>query len=253
LIVLAYLVGAVLNHGLFAALHEVTHNLVFKTPFMNKVLGLGLNLPQLFPASAAFRHYHLIHHSNFSEYDYDADIAHHWEARLIQNSPWRKAIWYSLFLVVEALRPLRLKNTIFDRWVVANVILIVVADVLIWQFLGFKAFCYLGLSTIFGLGLHPVGARWIQEHYLFDLDPKQTTPPAQETFSYYGALNLLSYNVGYHVEHHDFFRVPWIHLPKLKKIAPEYYLGLKSYRSWTLLLWRFLFDRNVNLFSRVVR
>jgi sphingolipid delta-4 desaturase len=31
------------------------------------------------------------------------------------------------------------------------------------------------------------------------------------------------------------------------------YTSLAAHRSWTRLLWRFLFDRDVTLFSRIVR
>ena len=46
-----------------------------------------------------------------------------------------------------------------------------------------------------------MGARWIQEHYL--------THGEQETYSYYGPLNTVAFNVGFHNEHHDFPSVPW--------------------------------------------
>ena len=55
------------------------------------------------------------------------------------------------------------------------------------------------------MGLHPLGARWIQEHYLVHGE--------QETTSYYGILNVPALNVGYHNEHHDFPSVPWNRLP----------------------------------------
>ena len=66
------------------------------------------------------------------------------------------------------------------------------------DFCGWAGFLYLTLSFFFSLGLHPVGARWIQEHYTYDFD--------QETTSYYGPINRVALNMGYHNEHHDFRR-----------------------------------------------
>jgi sphingolipid delta-4 desaturase len=97
----------------------------------------------------------------------------------------------------------------------------------------------------FSVGLHPLGARWIQEHY--------TQDPVQETFSYYGPLNLLALNVGYHNEHHDFPSIPWNRLPQLRAMAPEFYDSLKSHTSWSRLLWEFVFNPRYSLHSRVLR
>ena len=94
-------------------------------------------------------------------------------------------------------------------------------------------------STLFSIGLHPLGARWIQEHY-------QVAPP-QETYSYYGPLNAITFNVGYHNEHHDFTTIPGSRLPELKKMAPEFYDNLHSYTSWTKVILDFLFNKNVSL------
>src|SRR5207342_2932808 len=69
-------------------------------------------------------------------------------------------------------------------------------DVAIIMLFGWKAFFFLLISFFFSVGLHPLGARWIQEHYL-------TLDEDQETYSYYGPLNTLAFNVGYHNEHHD--------------------------------------------------
>jgi hypothetical protein len=90
-----------------------------------------------------------------------------------------------------------------------------------------------------------VGARWIQEHYTYDFD--------QETFSYYGPINLVALNMGYHNEHHDLPSIPWNNLPKLRAMAPEFYNNLKYHSSWSRLLFQFVFDKRYSLYSRVER
>ena len=79
------------------------------------------------------------------------------------------------------------------------------------------------------------------------------TEPGQETYSYYGTANLIAFNVGYHNEHHDLMNVAWNRLPDVRRQAPEVYSDLASYRSWTGVLLRFIFDRNISPYSRIVR
>jgi sphingolipid delta-4 desaturase len=110
---------------------------------------------------------------------------------------------------------------------------------------GAGALKYLLASTIFAIGLHPFGARWIQEHFAIR--------PDQETYSYYGPLNRISFNIGYHNEHHDIMTIPWSRLPRVRQMAPEFYDGLYSYQSWTVLLVRFIFDPDFTLFRYIVR
>ena len=245
-VVAAYLFGAFVNHALYVLIHECTHNLVFRSRALNNGLGILCDCALAFPSAMAFRKYHLLHHRHLGEYERDPDIVCHTEGRLVRDSAWRKALWVALLGVSQALRPLKTKGGwTLEGWIVANVLAIAAADLLIYFIVGPKALAYLALSTFFALGLHPVGGRWIQEHY--------ETRKGQETYSYYGPLNKTCFNMGYHNEHHDFAGIPWNNLPELKRIAPDYYDGLASYRSWTVVLLKFIFDPTMSTYSRVVR
>jgi sphingolipid delta-4 desaturase len=193
-----------------------------------------------------FRVYHLKHHSHQGDYEYDADLANHWEARLVGNKWYRKAIWLMLFPFFQVTRPPRLKAIkMWDRWFSINLACAIVYDIAIVYFFGWAGFLYLVFAFLFSIGLHPVGARWIQEHYTYDFD--------QETFSYYGPINRVALNMGYHNEHHDLPSIPWSNLPKLRAMAPEFYGKLKYHSSWSRLVFQFIFDRRYSLYSRVER
>ena len=110
---------------------------------------------------------------------------------------------------------------------------------------GTEGFCVSAASFFFSVGLHPLGARWIQEHYL--------VAPPQETYSYYGPFNKIAFNVGYHNEHHDLPSVPWNRLPDIRSRAPEMYNSLVHHTSWTKLLLQFIFDPRIGLYSRQER
>jgi sphingolipid delta-4 desaturase len=213
---------------------------------LNRGLAIVANLPHLLPSAVSFQKYHLKHHAFQGVYELDADIPNRWEARLVGSSVLGKALWLLLFPIFQVTRPPRLKEIrLFDGWVFVNIAVQIAYDALVLWLLGPKALLFLGVSFFFSVGLHPLGARWIQEHYLVKGD--------QETTSYYGILNVPALNVGYHNEHHDFPWVPWSRLPAVRKAAPEVYDALFWHRSWTLLLLKFLFDRNLSLWSRVVR
>ncbi|MBN9297886.1 MAG: fatty acid desaturase [Filimonas sp.] len=242
----AYFIGAFADHSLFVMIHECAHKLLFKSPVANKFAGMLANMPQLFPSSASFERYHIKHHSFQGVHELDGDLPNRWEARLINNYFIGKVIWLLFYPFFQLFRLGRLKEIkAFDKWVAINWAVQIVFITVIAYFFGIKAIVYLLLSFFFSVGLHPLGARWIQEHYL--------THEEQETYSYYGVLNSVAFNVGYHNEHHDFPSVPWNKLPQIKKQAPAYYDTLKSHTSWTLLFFRFLFDKELSLYSRIVR
>ncbi len=243
----AWFVGAFINHALFVMIHECTHNLVLKGSVGNRWMGMISNFPIVFPAAMGFRTFHLLHHRHQGEFDRDADLAGPNEAKFVGQCFFRKSLWLLNFWFVEGVvRPARLKKVkLIDKWTILNVIVqLAYVSVIVLAF-GWVALAYLFASTIFSVGLHPVGARWIQEHYVI--------VPNQETYSYYGPINKVCYNVGYHNEHHDLMMVPWSKLPEVKRMAPEFYDTLHAHQSWTKLLFQFLFTPSLNLYSRVTR
>lgn len=245
-LIAAYLIGAFANHSLFVLIHECSHNLIYKNRTLNMIASIIADMPNTVPSAISFRGYHLKHHSFQGDYSLDADLASRWEAELVGASLLGKAFWLLLFPVFQSLRPTRLKEIKFiNKWTLVNWIAVFGFDSLIVIYFGWVSLIYLIASLFFAVGLHPLGARWIQEHYL--------TYPPQETYSYYGPLNVLALNVGYHNEHHDFPSVPWNKLPQLKKTAPEFYENLFYHKSWAKLLFKFLSDSNLSLFSRMVR
>ncbi len=245
-VVLAYAVGAFVSHALFVMNHECAHNLIFDHTASNYALGTFNDVALAFPSAITFRRYHLLHHRYQGDYARDADIPSTGEVRVVGTSSWRKAAWLAMLGIMQSMRPLRVREVaVRDAWIVASFAVIAVTDIAVFGFLGPKALAYLMLSSFFALGLHPVGGRWLQEHL--------ETTPGQETYSYYGPLNRVCFNVGYHNEHHDFPGVPWNRLPRLRAIGADVYDPLVSYRSWTALIGRFLTDPTLGPARRVRR
>jgi sphingolipid delta-4 desaturase len=242
----AYTIGAVAHHALFVVVHECAHNLIFARTWANLAAAILANVPQVFPSAISFKRYHLKHHSYQGVHELDADLPSVWEARLINRYAMGKALWLLGFPLFQIMRVARLREiAVIDRWIVCNWLVQLSFNAAVFLFIGPAALGYLLLSLLFSVGLHPLGARWIQEHFL--------THGTQETYSYYGPLNRVALNVGYHNEHHDFPSVPWNHLPHVRALAPDAYNTIPAHRSWTRLLLRFLFDQELSLFSRMVR
>ena len=242
LIILTYSVSGTINHSLVLALHEVSHNNFFATSSISKWFALFANLPVGFPMAVTFKRYHNEHHWGLAVEGVDADLPTRAEA-LLFGSPIGRAFWIFLQPFFYALRPVIVhpKTISFDE--IVNWVTCIFFDCCIFMTCGINGVIYLLAGSILGMGIHPISGHFVAEHYEFF--------PAQETASYYGPLNLLTYNVGYHVEHHDFPRIPGRFLPRLHRIAPEFYAGLGFHTSWIVVLWKFCTE--MSLFKRLVR
>ncbi|WAR18649.1 DEGS1-like protein [Mya arenaria] len=127
-------------------------------------------------------------------------------------------LFYSIrpfFVRPKALQPLE----------IVNIILQISVDALIVYFWGTKSLVYMIAGTLLATGMHPMAGHFISEHYMFK--------EGYETYSYYGPLNYLTFNVGYHNEHHDFPSIPGSRLP--------------------MVIWDFVFDPAIGPYARVKR
>ena len=243
LLILTYVLSGTLNHSLLLAMHEVTHDLFFKSRRLNLAFAFLANLPMGVPAASLFKIYHAEHHSGMGIDGIDTDIPTEAEAWLFRTIPGR-ALWLILQPLFYAVRPVILSPKEFTPLMFMASVVQFSFDFCVAWFLGWNSFIYLIGGTLIGTGLHPMSGHFVAEHYEFIL--------GQETYSYYGPLNWLTYNVGYHNEHHDFPRIPGSRLPILKKMAPEFY-NMPSYSSWTRVIYDFIIGRNMSLHGRVKR
>ncbi len=245
----ALLFGAFANHALFVLIHECSHNLIFVKKRWNQVFGVICNLPMVVPSAESFRIFHLKHHQYQGDYWLDADLAGEWEARLFRFGFLGKLAWECCFPLAQALRVGRFaKGSKISFWtpgVITNALVIFGFDLAVLLLWGPWALGYMALSLLFSIGPHPLGARWVQEHFVIE--------KGQETYSYYGPLNRVALNVGYHNEHHDFPFIAWSRLPELRAMAPEAYDCLVSHDSWSKLWVKWLTDPTLTLNSRATR
>ncbi|KAF2100816.1 sphingolipid delta4-desaturase [Rhizodiscina lignyota] len=253
----AYIIGATANSNLFLAIHEISHNLAFKSGLANRLFAIFANLPIGIPYSASFRPYHLTHHKSLGVDGLDADLPTALEAFFF-DSVLGKAFFCTFQLIFYAIRPMFVYRLPITRIHLVNIAAQVLFDYILVKYAGGRALGYLIWSSFLAGSLHPCAGHFIAEHYVFEKLPAAAKNPANlapvpETFSYYGPLNILTYNVGLHNEHHDFPAIPWTRLPKLHQMAKEFYADLPCHRSWTYVLWQFIWDKEVGLWCRVKR
>ncbi|KAK6533837.1 hypothetical protein TWF281_005190 [Arthrobotrys megalospora] len=254
----AYVIGGTANQNLFLAIHEISHNLAFKSPLANRLLAIVANLPIGIPYSASFRPYHLTHHKSLGVEGLDVDLPTTLEAVFL-NSVLGKAFFATFQIFFYALRPMAIYRIPFSRIHLLNVVVQLAVDAAFVKFAGWNVLWYFFWSSFLAGSLHPCAGHFIAEHYVFEKvsEPSPKSSPSDtlpvETYSYYGILNFLTYNVGLHNEHHDFPAIPWTRLWKLRDIASEFYEPLPQHKSWTYVIWQFIWDPNVSLWSRVKR
>ncbi len=208
-------------------------------------------------ANISLQPYHLTHHKSLGVDGLDTDLPTALEA-LFLDSILGKAFFCTFQILFYALRPMMVYALPLTRIHFLNIAVQVLFDTALVKLTSGHALAYLILSSFLAGSLHPCAGHFIAEHYVFEKQPAEARDPATnipvpETYSYYGPLNALTYNVGLHNEHHDFPAVPWTRLPALHEMAKEYYADLPKHKSWIGVIWQFIWDAEVGLSCRVKR
>lgn len=260
---LAYVIGATSNQAIFLAIHELSHNLLFKKPIHNKLFAIFTNIPIGIPYSASFQPYHQLHHKFMGDAYLDTDLPTQYEGIFLSNVLGK--CFFAIFQILfYALRPMFVTQIQFTYIHLLNVIFQVAFDIIMVKNWGGNSLWYFIMSSFLAGSLHPCAGHFIAEHYV--LNENNTTRNVKkdnvniskeflpaETYSYYGPLNLLTWNVGYHNEHHDFPYIAWTKLPELRRIAPEFYDPLPKVDSWCGVIFWFCFNDVNTLWNRVKR
>ena len=226
-LLLAYVVGGTINHSLTLAIHEMSHNPFFgyRHPVLSQYFGMIINLPIGVPMSISFKKYHLDHHRYLGDDHLDVDIPVRAEGVFFKNS-FLKLIWVFLNPIFYSLRPFQINPKQLTQKEVHNTLIQLCFNAWLYHVWGIKPLIYLIAGTVLAMGIHPLAGHFISEHYMYT--------DGFETYSYYGSLNRLTFNVGYHMEHHDFPNIPGSKLPlvsyfiKVLKI-PIRYRGIKLF------------------------
>ncbi len=240
---IAFFVGQFILHSLAIFVHEAAHNLIFKSKLgSNLALFLIVCGSLSFGESLAYIGVHgKTHHLHLNDYQYDHELWDRKFAKFANNNPyWR--VFESLvhllpggvivtdliaaYLVEADIREVNSANISQSL----NIVLTLTSlslYITAWFLISPQATLYLFWSLTLMISNWGITFRGqsIAEHHIYHQG---------KTYSTYSWTNILFFNTGYHDEHHTFPNVPWIHLPKIKRIAPEYFTNDNphSYFKW---------------------
>lgn len=242
----ALLVGQFILHALLTFVHEAAHNLILKGRIGNAISLCLIELGALsFGETLTYVGKHgKSHHRYLNDYARDYEWWDKKQAAFRTSYRWLRLIESFIHLlpggvlvtdivvdrrlpvgsrsIETACRPMRLNILL----IIESVLLYAIS----WYFISWQATLYLfwSLTLVISYWGITFKGQSIAEHNIYQTG---------KTFSTYQWTNVLFFNTGYHDEHHTFPNVAWIHLPKLKKIAPEHFTN-ENPDSYFRLWWR---------------
>lgn len=257
----AFFFGQVVLHSAGALLHDTAHRAVFRDRGPKLAFDLGLELILAsFSRQLTYQHEHVTSHHRYMG-DYERDYEHEDVCALLARRDYtarhprrQRVVTLGImllhllpfgFLVTDHLVPWfyrrvtgrmardtarRIPATQPPAWerrvfiaasVAANVGLLAAFGFWAWLYHNWALSIFLGKCGVTNLG------QSLAEH---EGDNAQVP-----TRSYYGWMNLILFNTGYHNEHHTLASVPWSRLPALRRMAPELFTAEAPYgyvRHW---------------------
>lgn len=250
----AVCLGAPLCSALYQCSVELAQNLCFGQPEKDRVLAIVANWVTGVPYAEWLRASHTahlsFHNSPATATTRDPEVPGDWELQHVHGTA-AKALYLLLhpwFLIGRWWRMRRtlapsvrsmlwvngLSQTVFNLWV--------------WYGWGTPALMYMWTSTyLAATPWHPVAYYFLTQHHVCTADMSRNVPA--RTYSYYGVLNGLTLNAGYHRERHLCPRVPWSRLPLVRQLYRLRTHSSAVYRSWWQVIHEFVTEPVVTLHS----
>ena len=230
-----WLVIANRQHALLVLMHDATHSLAYKNPWLNELVGEVLCGGPAFVSMTTYRHNHLAHHKWMNEAkdpDWARKLSDDEERRFwtfpVKDSSvgfwlrqWRCAIIYQFKFLKEsgeskpdAPQKDRIAKRVGQIRLLSYVVLAVVLTVFgLWMdFLLFWLAPAIFLLTLF------MRVRAIAEHFGLRHDGFFGEVRNVRFRNPLEAALLSPHNVGMHLDHHLFASVPFYHLPALHRL-----------------------------------
>ena len=272
---LAWVFGALLNVCMFQLAHECNHDLIFKKTFWNRVMFTITSLPMFLSAHHTWWAEHLTHHNDMgAKKDFItrrrtfflssrilSPMFFPYSLLMLTTQVGRSAVGLLMYFFTDLIRGQvkpsdrtlavladqhlvsAYKADRIEMWAVVYPVLnFTLCGLLAWYgslySAWWKPLLYLMMAEAFMTGfMHPpmLGIVLGISHF-------HGTRHYQPSASNYNKLvNLLTFNAGLHVEHHDIAGIPGHRLWKLRHIATEFYDDLETIPSYTMLGLKFVF------------
>ena len=236
----SYFLGGILMNSVTLGMHEVTHYHAFSNIKYNRYLSIICDLSFGLPISESFRRYHRLHHLNNGVVGLDPDLPSDLEIKYFKGK-LGKLLWIVLQGFFYSIRPLTVQQFKPTNLQLFSGLLCLMRFIILYNFFSLKVALFTMISLFIGTGLHPLAGHFITEHFYHTQQI--------ETCSYYGWMNKLTFNVGYHVEHHDFPNIPGSYLPYLHNKISEY-KKTPNVSSWVGNMIDFIIDDKYTLNNR---